>query len=156
MQCLLTPTPSTVPTPASEPMPGTLLTSAIEPTPGAEPTHTVCVEVELDFNSLKKGEYVDSQYSAFRLTLVSASGGEGTQPRVFDIADPGGETPDTCGNADLGSPNMHCPGGGPRKGDQSEPDDNGPNCDPLGNVLIVQEPYETCPDDKHQWRCDKI
>jgi hypothetical protein len=57
-------------------MPGTLLTSAIEPTPGAEPTHTVCVEVELDFNSLKKGEYVDSQYRAFRLTLVSASGGE--------------------------------------------------------------------------------
>jgi len=42
---------------------------------------------------------------------------------------------------------MRCPGGGPAKGDQGEPDGNGPNCDPLGNMLIVQEPGETCPDD---------
>jgi hypothetical protein len=106
----------------------------------------LCVEVEPDFNSLEKGEYVDSQYSAFGLAL-SASGREGTRPRVFDTADPGGETPDACGDANLGPPKMRCPGGGPGKGDHGDPDGNGPNCDPLSNVLIVQKPGETRPDD---------
>jgi hypothetical protein len=95
---------------------------------------------------LEKGEYVDNQYSALGLTL-SASGGEGTRPRVLDTADPGGETPDACGDADLGSPNEACTPSGPGKGKEGKPNGNGPNCNPLGNVLIIQEPGESCPDD---------
>ena len=140
------PTPVTVPTPATEPTPAVEPTPVIAPTPATEPTPAGCIEVELDFNAFEKGESVDSQYSAFGLTL-SASGGEGDVPIVLNTADPGGETPDACGDSDLGSPNMRCPGGGPGKGEEGEPDGNGPNCNPLGNVLIVQEPDQPCPDD---------
>ena len=42
---------------------------------------------------------------------------------------------------------MRCENAGPGKGEEGEPDGNGPNCNPLGNVLIVQEPGEPCPDD---------
>lgn len=65
-------------------------------------------------------------------------------PIAFDTADPvDGE----CGDSDLGSPNVHCPGGGVGVGEDGEPDGRGPNCVPLGMALIVQEPGETCPDD---------
>jgi hypothetical protein len=65
-------------------------------------------------------------------------------PRVFDTTNP---VEGDCGDPDLGSPNMRCDGGGPGKGEDGEPDGNGPNCSPLGNVLIIQEPGEDCPDD---------
>jgi hypothetical protein len=77
----------------------------------------------------------------------SAEGGVGTLPRVFDTASPGGETPGACGDSDLGAPNQACPGGGPGQGFGSIPGQPGDNCEPLGNVLIVQEPGESCPDD---------
>jgi hypothetical protein len=41
---------------------------------------------------------------------------------------------------DLGSPNMKCPGGGPGKGVGGEPGSPFPNCVPLGNLLIIQDP----------------
>ena len=84
---------------------------------------------------------MDNQFEALGLTF-SASGGQDTRPLVFDTADPvdGG-----CGDADLGSPNERC--GGPGIGEDGEPDGKGPNCSPLGNALIVQEPGATCPDD---------
>lgn len=66
-------------------------------------------------------------------------------PRVFDTSNP---VEGECGDADLGSPNQRCPGGGgPGIGEDGEPDGSGPNCSPLGNVLIVQEPGADCPDD---------
>ncbi len=68
------------------------------------------------------------------------------RPRVSDTANPVDEY--NCGDKDLGSPNMHCPGGTfPGKGEGGEPDGNGPNCNPLGNVLIVQDTDETCVSD---------
>lgn len=102
-----------------------------------------CIEIDLDFSSLIKGEYIDTQFGSFGLTL-SASGGIG-RPRVFDTAGPvDGE----CGNSEFGAPNMRClPYDGPGIGEGGEPDGNGTNCNPLGNVLIVQEPGEDCPHD---------
>jgi hypothetical protein len=44
---------------------------------------------------------------------------------------------------DLGSPNMKCPGGGPGRGAGGEPGSPFPNCVPLGNVLIIQDPRTT-------------
>jgi hypothetical protein len=108
------------------------------------PTPDAYIEIDLDFSSLVKGEYVDPQFAALGLTL-SASGGEDTRPRVFDTSDP---VDGTCGDPDLGSPNMRCENPGPGTGEEGEPDGKGPNCNPLGNVLIVQEPGEECPDEK--------
>jgi hypothetical protein len=94
-------------------------------------------------NPLEPGKYLENEYAAYGLTL-SASGGVGLLPRLLDTANPvDGE----CGDPDLGAPNMRCPGGGPGEGEDGEPDGRGPNCNPLGNVLIVQEPGENCPDD---------
>ncbi len=105
-------------------------------------TRHACMEIEIDFSLLAKGDYVESQYSHLGLT-VSAAGGMDTRPRVFDTANPVDEY--DCGDKDLGSPNMRCPGGTfPGKGEGGEPDGNGPNCNPLGNVLIVQDSDDTC------------
>lgn len=68
---------------------------------------------------------------------MTASGGLNTLPRLFDTANPGGEG--GFGDPDLGAPNERCQGGGPGIGEGGEPDGAGPNCSPLGNVLIVQE-----------------
>ena len=69
-----------------------------------------------------------------------------TLPRIFDTSDPV-SVDGKCGDPDLGSPNMRCPNPGPGVGEGGEPDGAGPNCEPLGNALIVQEPGEPCPDD---------
>ena len=41
---------------------------------------------------------------------------------------------------DLGTPNRLCPGGGPGLGDGGGPGEPFPNCEPLGNLLIIQDP----------------
>ena len=60
------------------------------------------------------------------------------------------------GDADLGSPNSECPGGGPGKdfgdhwgGGPTSGSDPNPfqNCEALGNVLVIQESSDWCPDD---------
>ena len=95
---------------------------------------------------MAKGAYVQNEWIEYGFTL-SAEGGVGTLPRVFDTANPGGETPEACGDSDLGAPNKACPGGGPGRGIGGIPGQPGENCEPLGNALIVQEPGESCPDD---------
>jgi hypothetical protein len=42
---------------------------------------------------------------------------------------------------DLGSPNVKCDPSGPGRGRGGIPSSNYPNCDPLGNVLIIQNPW---------------
>ena len=141
---------SGAPTPSTGPAPTPITGPA--PTPGTGPAPTpegLCSETKLTFDTtadglpVKKGDYVGNEWQAFGLTL-SASGGVNDKPRVFDTSDP---VDGTCGDPDLGAPNMRCPGGGPGTGLGGEPDGKGPNCSPLGNALIVQEPGEDCPDD---------
>jgi uncharacterized protein (DUF2141 family) len=120
----------------------------VPPTPSSD----TCTEQVVDFdqdsngNVLPPGVYIGiTEYAAFGLT-ISASGGLGSLPRLFDTANPGTQAK---GDPDLGAPNERCDGGGPGWGEGGEPDGAGPNCKPLGNVLIIQEPndHPEIPDD---------
>lgn len=140
--------------PSSEPL------SASEPTPTQQISSTseTCVPAVVDFNllpdgkKLDKGEYLTRQYKLFYGLELSAAGGLGSAPRLFDTAQVSNIT---YGNLDLGSPNRNCFVGGPGIGSGSSPGPNGDNlfqncpCIPLGNVLIIQEDngYEAQPDD---------
>jgi hypothetical protein len=64
---------------------------------------------------------------------------------LFDTANPGSEK--NGGDPDLGAPNKNCSPPGPGKGLGGEPGALGENCNPLGNVLIIQEPGVDVPDD---------
>ena len=72
--------------------------------------------------------------------------------RAFDSSNPNLDIPpescyDNEGDPDLGSPNEHCAGGGPGKGEGGGPNAKYPNCVAQGMVLIVQESNKACPDD---------
>lgn len=101
--------------------------------PGAA-AGTGCTLKTVDFNDQPPGKYVTNEWAAYGLTL-SASGGEGNAPRIFDTGNPGGEID---GDLDLGTPNVSC--GGPGTGEGGKEGAPGENCEFLGNVLIVQEP----------------
>lgn len=76
---------------------------------------------------------------------LAASGGEGELPCIFDTANP---VSGNHGDGDLGSPNEECPSSGPGIGVGGLPDGLGPNCDPPGKALIIQEPStDGIPDD---------
>jgi len=91
--------------------------------------------VTVDFDDVPASQFVSNQYLNYGLRL-SSSGGFGQLPRIFDTRNP---VTGQYGDPDLGSPNEHCPGGGPGKGAGGVPSAPGKNCDPLGNVLIIQE-----------------
>ena len=63
--------------------------------------------------------------------------GYGNRPRVFDTSNPGKDN--SIGDPDLGAPNNKCNPPGPGVGDGGKPGQEWQNCEPLGNVLIVQE-----------------
>ena len=90
-----------------------------------------CAKTILDFSSVEAGMYVEDEFSEYGLKL-SAEGGYGSLPRVYDSENP-------VADLDLGSPNKRCDGGGPGVGEGGEPDRPGKNCEKLGNVLIIQE-----------------
>jgi hypothetical protein len=104
------------------------------------PTPSSCVEVDFSVTAnnsrVSRGDYVKNEWAEFGLTL-SAAGGYDTRPRVFDTANPGDNNDN--GDPDLGSPNKRCTPAGPGVGKGGEPDEEGENCTPLGNVLIIQE-----------------
>lgn len=103
---------------------------------------TPCVNVMVDFskdandNDLQAGAYVDNEWEAFGLVL-SSSGGFGSLPRLFDTSNASNNASD--GDSDLGSPNSMCTPSGPGVGKGGLPGSAGENCEPLGNVLIIQE-----------------
>lgn len=99
-------------------------------------TRNGCILKTVDFNELETGIYVMDQYAEYGLTL-SANGGFNNRPRIFDTRNPGNMTH---GDPDLGSPNESCDGGGPGEGEGGKKSALGENCQPLGNVLIIQEP----------------
>lgn len=121
------------------------------PTP-VDPSPTLCTEVELDFSvaannaRIMPGSYVASEWAEYGLTL-SAAGGYGNRPRVFDTSNPGKDN--SIGDPDLGAPNNQCNPPGPGVGDGGKPGQKWQNCEPLGNVLIVQEKNDlmNIPDD---------
>lgn len=109
----------------------------------------VMIDFQVDANGspLSPGLYVENEWSKYGLTL-SAMGGLTERPRLFDTANPWIE--DTGGDRDLGSPNWRCSPPGPGRGAGGEPGEPGENCEPLGNVLIIQEEDAPIPDDNFQ------
>lgn len=121
------------------------------------------------------GSYVHDQYVAtkgVKITAKRRNSQAGYTPingvhvetgggaMVFDTLHPTGSTGQSLcsgsdGDSDLGAPNGACdvtgpkpghgPGGAPFKSDGSP--NPYKNCEPLGNVLIIQESNKSCPDD---------
>lgn len=103
-----------------------------------------CEPLEINFNELSRDEYVQNQYAAYGLTL-SATGGFGGKPRIFDTSNPGSSED---GDPDLGSPNEACHPSGPGVGAGGSPGNHpGENCEAQGNGLIVEEDGVGNPDD---------
>lgn len=137
------------------------------------PRDSSCVYEKVDFSALTAGEYVSdlSQYYSGGITVTAVSQKKGHTPdqngnhqtsggaaRVFDTLHPTGKDGQPLcsnddGDEDLGSPNEYCPGQGPGIGIGGRPslpdgtDNEYANCDPIGNVLVIQESDKNCPDD---------
>ena len=120
----------------------------------------------LDFNVLTPNTYVGDLQAEYGVTVKAIkSGGSGYTPdnkaMVFDTTRPTGAfgcgSSGDNGDIDLGAPNRKCPGGGPGKGkwvthngvsyETGGPDSPHPNCNHIGNVLVIQESNKDCPDD---------
>jgi hypothetical protein len=76
-------------------------------------------------------------YRACRFDARTPLGPHDLNVNVFDTGNIKSTRPDD--DPDLGSPNRKCkPSGGPGVGSGGIPSAKFPNCDPLGNVLILQ------------------
>ena len=124
------------------------------PTLSSAPTE-VCVEVTIDFQvdgddfALIRGQYVsDDWFTRYGLTITAAATEGGFTPdgqaRIFDSSTPGSDP-------DLGSPNEDCAQlgqvSGPGQGAGGRRGQRGQNCNPLGNLLIIQSEDKSEPDD---------
>eukprot|EP00980_Cylindrotheca_fusiformis_P030185 scaffold24525_cov162-Cylindrotheca_fusiformis.AAC.2 len=155
--------------------PSLIVLDSIAPTDS--PTgQALCPFQVLDFNDLTPGEYIHDQLwlsYGVNITAIRRNSVAGFTPidgvhvesgggaMVFDTRKPTGKTgqslcdPDD-GDPDLGSPNIDCPGGGVGVGLGGSPTlaDGSPNphqnCQPLGNILVIQESDKSCPDDSWQ------
>lgn len=111
-------------------------TNTAPPVPGGScALVTVGFEQDAAGNALSPGDYVSNQWESYGL-ILSAKGGYGTLPRLFDCSNPGSYD---YGDPDLGSPNETCDPPGPGIGAGGERGSLGENCSPLGFALIVQE-----------------
>lgn len=118
---------TSVSTPVPSPFPG-----------GSAPLPDDLVLVQIDFDSLPNGSpteggsYVSAEWLDEVGFTLSASGGYSSSPLILNTSNIGSD------NESLGSPNEKCSLPGPGSGAGGEPDMPGANCDPLGNVLIIQ------------------
>jgi hypothetical protein len=141
------PTPSPTGTPTAGPTTG--------PTPGTTypptPAPTQCVERKCDFSTLAIGVPLTDPSQQMRLEkdcYMTVSVTETVADNVLNIFD--STVIDGNNDPDLGAPNRKCPqgpGGGKSKdkdkrypgiGRGGRPDSPFPNCEPQGNVLIIQ------------------
>jgi hypothetical protein len=111
----------------------------------AQPTTSrSCVNVTLDFETLPNGTETEggslvsgTEWSSYGVTvsaLSSVNGSTASSLRLFDTANPSNTT------TSLGSPNELClPVAGPGVGPNGGPGEPGENCEPQGNVLILNE-----------------
>ena len=143
--------PTAVPIATSAPSDGPGFPS-ISAIPSSAPTSgptDVCVDTIIDFQTdgdntgLVRGDYVgDDWFEPYGLTVTAVPNSGGFAPngnaRIFDSANPGSDP-------DLGSPNSNC--GGPGVGAGGRRGQRGQNCNPIGNVLIIQSEDKEEPDD---------
>ena len=118
-----------------------------------EAEEQICEPVTVNFQEAADGTplapplCVDNQWAELGLTFF-AEGGKGNLPCLFDTANPGSEAEG--GDEDLGAPNEACTPAGPGVGEGGAPGMEGENCEPLGNVLIIQEKKVDVPDDNKE------
>lgn len=105
----------------------------------------VCIDFSTtgDGSALSHGDYVQGEWlksHGMTITALATKGGytQHGKARIFDTSQPGEDS-------DLGSPNQGC--GGPGVGLGGAPSEEGANCIPQGNVLIIQESKKAEPDD---------
>ena len=95
-----------------------------------------------DFNTLTAGVPLTDASQTLALEadcLLSVSVSDTVDNNVLNIFDSSNILSDNNKNdPDLGTPNRACPGGGPGKGTGGKPDAAFPNCEPEGNLLIIQ------------------
>jgi hypothetical protein len=102
-------------------------------------------DIVCDFDTLLPGVALSDEAQAQRLldkcgvsvTAINAKNNYNVV-NVFNSSDIRGSTNQF--DPDLGSPNQFCPGGGPGIGLGGGPNSEYPNCDRLGNLLIIQNP----------------
>jgi hypothetical protein len=125
------------PTPTPKPTP--------PPSPHACINSTITFDTDENGKPISRGTYVQNEWFDVYGIKLSASGGLGDIPRIFDTNSIGTRK---YGDPDLGTPNEMC--GGPGSGKGGEPGQPAANCVPLGNVIIIQEDNDdpTIPDDQ--------
>lgn len=106
------------------------------PTPAPTYDAGACPETRLDFRTLTPGMYFrDELFKNFKVQVLAqlSNGGyaPGGKAMVMDSAHPSKV------DLDLGSPNEAC--GGPGKGAGGTVGSKYQNCEPLGNVVFVQQ-----------------
>jgi hypothetical protein len=110
------------------------------PTVPTAPTPSTCPYVQCNFGNLVPGVFLDDPLQQAQLLAdcgVKVSVKDGNI-NVFDSADI--KSQKAKDDPDLGAPNRNCLGGGPGKGEGGRPTSPYPNCDPQGNLLIIQNP----------------
>jgi hypothetical protein len=132
------------PTPTVTPTEDPSIAPTVTPTESPTPAPTSCPYIVCDFSNLLPNVYLSDGMQAAKLfdacgLTVSAKKGDTVgRVNVFNSSDIKG--PESKFDPDLGSPNENCPGGGPGIGEGGGPDALFPNCAPLGNVLVIQDP----------------
>jgi hypothetical protein len=87
------------------------------------------------------------------LTVIAVEGNTVRDVNVFNSSSI--KSANTTDDPDLGSPNQFCPGGGPGVGNGGKPEAPFSNCEPQGNLLIIQNPAnaENDPNDNGSGGC---
>jgi hypothetical protein len=139
-------------TPSSAPVGGA--------TTGDRTAGVECNFVHCDFSTLQVASYLSNAAQSERLLLdcgiISVTADKDGQSRnvnVFDSANLSGRGEEF--DSDLGSPNKLCPIPGPGRGRGGEPDSEFANCNPQGNLLIIQNKslVESIPNDDGDGGC---
>lgn len=138
-----TTSPTTSPTPA---VPTEAPPTAVTPTsPGVCINYTIAFDTYPNGTTIPPGTYVQNEWFDAYGIILAAAGGFDDRPRIFDTTNP-------VKDPDLGAPNDKCTPPGPGKGLGGVPGTPGENCEPLGNVIIIQEDNDdpSIPDDEQR------
>jgi hypothetical protein len=132
-----TPPPTSAPTLSPTDAP-TQYPTSVAPTP-SPPS---CEVVDCNFSTLWVGTSLKNSTQAARLrdtchmTVKATNTINNNDVNIFDSTNIKGTK--SKHDPDLGAPNSRCPGGGPGRGNGGWPNAPFPNCDPQGNLMIIQ------------------
>lgn len=92
-------------------------------------------ETDAQGNALSPGQVIDDEFhSATGISITVQAESERADGSDVSAIFPSDQP---TADPDLGTPNETCPGGGPGEGEGGEVGEEGENCTPLGNILII-------------------